>query len=404
MRAPTAVAALLVAVTGVLLVFALVLNTGQAAPEGPSDAAAIALMLALLAFPATGYVLASRRPRNPIGWLFLLFGLGFFGALGLEEYAVRTLVTDPGSLPFGIWAAWVSSWMWIFWMAPVALAILLFPDGRLATPRARPLLWLVVLWAGLQFIMAGLAQRALPSERLAAFSNPLAVDALAPLASLEEVTVVGWLFILLAPIPTMVFRLRRAHGRERLQLRWFAYATGLVLAVALLLVAAESVMTFLGVEPAGLDDILWFAFIASFAGLPLATAIAILRYRLYDIDLLINRTLVYGAVTALLAATYFGSVVLIQASLRPFTAGSEFAVAASTLLVAALFQPLRRRVQDAVDRRFYRSRYDAARTLDAFGLRLRDEVDLDSVRADLLDVVRETVRPAHASVWLRERR
>jgi hypothetical protein len=398
---PAALAAVLVAVTGVLLVFALVLNTGQAAPEGPSDAAAIALMLALLAFPATGYVLASRRPRNPIGWLFLIFGLGFFGALGLEEYAVRTLVTQPGSLPFGIWAAWLSSWMWILWMASVALTILLFPDGRLATTRARPLLWLVLLWAGLQFILAGLAPRPLPAERLAAFSNPLAIDALAPLASLEGITGVGVLFLLLAALATLLLRLRRAHGRERLQLRWFAYAAGLVLTVALLLLLTGALTTLLRADLGGIEDLVWFAFIASFAGLPLATAIAILRHRLYDIDLLINRTLVYGAVTALLAATYFGSVVLIQASLRPFTAGSEFAVAASTLLVAALFQPLRRRVQNAVDRRFYRSRYDAARTLDAFGLRLRDEVDLDSVRADLLDVVRETVRPAHASLWLR---
>jgi hypothetical protein len=143
-------------------------------------------------------------------------------------------------------------------------------------------------------------------------------------------------------------------------------------------------------------------FVLALIALPIGTAVAILRYRLYDIDLLINRTLVYGLLSAALAATYFTGVVVLQAALRPLTGGSEVAVALSTLTVVAVFAPLRRRIQTAVDRLFYRSRYDAGRTLDAFGAALRDEVDLDSVRADLLDVVGATLRPAHASLWLRE--
>lgn len=401
MTRPTTVATLLATVTGVLLVCALALNTGQSAPDGPPDAAALAIMVALLSFPVTGYLLASRLPRNPIGWLFLLVGLGFFGTFGLEEYAVRALVTEPGSLPLGIWAAWASSWIWILWMAPIALAILLFPDGRLATPRARPLLWLIGLWTLVQSVLAAFAPRGLSSERLASFANPVGIDAVASLAMVEEVTGVGFTLVMLSALGTLVFRLRRARGRERLQLRWFVYAAALMLSVVLLLLAVEAGVAFFGLPQTGLDEFLWFAFISSFAGLPLAAAVAILRYRLYDIDVLINRTLVYGAVTALLAATYFGAVVLIQALLRTFTSGSELAVAASTLLVVALFHPLRRRVQEAVDRRFYRSRYDAARTLDAFSSRLRDQVELDAVRADLVGVVHETIRPAHASVWLR---
>lgn len=401
MTRTTALASLLVTLTGLLLVFALALNTGPAAPDGPPDAAALAIMVALLSFPVTGFLLAARLPRNPIGWLFLLVGLGFFGAFGLEEYAVRALVTEPGSLPLGIWAAWVSSWIWIFWMAPVALAFLLFPDGRVATPRARPLVWLIGLWTLTQFVLAAFAPRALPSERLAAFANPVGIDAVAALATVEEVTGVGFTLVMLSSLGTLVLRLRRARGRERLQLRWFVYAAAVLLGVALLLLAVEALVTFFGLPQTGLDELLWFAFISSFAGLPLAAAVAILRYRLYDIDVLINRTLVYGAVTGLLAATYFGTVILVQAALRPFTAGSELAVAASTLFVVALFQPLRRRVQRTVDRRFYRSRYDAALTLDAFSARLRDQVELDAVQADLVGVVHETIRPAHASLWLR---
>jgi hypothetical protein len=199
---------------------------------------------------------------------------------------------------------------------------------------------------------------------------------------------------------SQVRRFRRSTGAERQQLKWFLasmvfLAVVLVPAVALLYgeseASASSSQRYAGRALAAVATV----------AVPIAIGVAILRYRLYDIDVLINRTLVYGAVTALLAATYFGAVVFIQALLRPFTSGSELAVAASTLLVVALFQPLRGRIQDVIDRRFYRSRYDAVRTIDTFSSRLRDEVELDAVRADLVAVVYDTIRPAHASVWLR---
>ena len=195
---------------------------------------------------------------------------------------------------------------------------------------------------------------------------------------------------------SLIVRYRRARTDERLQLRWVVYAGCAALVMML-------VGVFLFTQPEPVRS-LFRPFTLSPILIPIAAAIAILRYHLYDIDVLINRTLVYGAVSATLAATYIAAVVLLQAVLRPVTGGSEFAVALSTLLVVALFQPIRSRTQDAVDRRFYRARYDAARTIDAFSARLRGDVELDSVRADLIAVIYDTIHPAHASVWLRSRR
>jgi hypothetical protein len=195
----------------------------------------------------------------------------------------------------------------------------------------------------------------------------------------------------------VVIRFRRSRGIERLQIKWFFYAVGLVLLAFAVLFPPAFIGT---VIP---SEIFFFTFNFSFMLIPLSVGVAILRYRLYDVDRLINRTVVYGVTTGTIGLTFFAGVVVLPALLRPVISGSEIAVAASTLVSFALFQPIRRRVQSAVDRRFYRSRYDAARTLDAFSVRLRDEVDLDAVRADLIDAVRRTVQPAHASVWLRER-
>jgi hypothetical protein len=196
----------------------------------------------------------------------------------------------------------------------------------------------------------------------------------------------------------VVIRFRRSRGVERLQIKWFLYAVGVVL----LAIATLFSLSFIGNWIT--DEILFFMFTFTFMLIPLSIGVAILRYRLYDIDHLINRTVVYGVTTGAIGLTFFAGVVVLPALLRPLISGSEVAVAVSTLFSFALFQPMRARVQQAVDRRFYRSRYDAARTLDAFSVRLRDEVDLDSVRGELLDAVGTTLSPAHASVWLRERR
>jgi hypothetical protein len=215
-------------------------------------------------------------------------------------------------------------------------------------------------------------------------------DAVGPLLGVAFVVAAG----------SVLARVRRAHGLERQQLKWFGYAGGIVGFAVLALLAMEIVRPLVG-DPLG--PFPWVAFVLSFNAIPIAAAIAILRYRLYDIDLLIKRSVVYGATSAALAVTFFIGIIALQPALRPLTSGSELAVAASTLAAFALFQPIRRRVQDAVDRRFDRSRYDAARTLDAFADRLRDEVDLDALRGELLGAVRTTMAPAHASLWLRER-
>jgi hypothetical protein len=229
--------------------------------------------------------------------------------------------------------------------------------------------------------------------------NPLAVAGLAPIDVLLTQTLgVPLGFGLLAISWTAVIvRFRRSRGVERLQIKWFLYAVGVVL------LAFATLFPLAFITNAISGDIFFFTFTFTFMLIPLSIGIAVLRYRLYDIDVLINRTLVYGATTGAIAITFFGGIVVLPALLRPIISGSEVAVAVSTLVCFALFQPLRGRIQEAVDRRFYRSRYDAARTLDEFGVRLRDEVALDAVRADLLDAVRETVQPVHASVWLRER-
>jgi hypothetical protein len=193
----------------------------------------------------------------------------------------------------------------------------------------------------------------------------------------------------------VVIRFRRSHGIEQLQIKWFFYAVGVVL----LAFATLFPLAFIGTVIA--NEIFFFTFTFSFMLIPLSVGVAILRYRLYDIDRLINGTVVYGVTTGAIGLTFFGGIVVLQTLLRPFTSGSEVAVAVSTLISFALFQPSRAWVQHAVDRRFYRSRYNAVRTLDDFSVQLRDEVDLDAVRGGLLDAVGETVQPAHASVWLR---
>jgi hypothetical protein len=216
-----------------------------------------------------------------------------------------------------------------------------------------------------------------------------------------------FLMSLLLSTASLVARYRQARGPERLQLKWFLYAFLLVIATFFLGIVVGPLLygDLAAAERAPLYVVWWsIVWPTTFMTVPIAIGIAVLRYRLYDIDVLINRTLVYGLLTAALAATYFAGVVVLQAALRPLIGGSEVSVALSTLFVLALFAPLRRRIQTAVDQRFYRSRYDAQRTLDTFGARLRDEVDLDDVRADLVAVVGDTLRPAHVSLWLREAR
>jgi hypothetical protein len=349
--------------------------------------------LLILAFSSVGALVASRRPGNSIGWLFL--GGAFVwiaGELALE-YAVYSLVTSPGTLPAGQWAAWFgASARGVGWFLIVILLLLLFPNGRLPSPRWRPVLWGALVYIAFFALAVWLSPRSF-DLRLAPYeSNPLGLGS-ANMALLLDIAYLTFPLLIVASGAAVIVRFRRSRGDERLQIKWFAYAVALMV-VVFLIWFSFAVMGFAAGSA--------LMFTVPLVGLPVAVGVAILRHRLYDIDLVINRTLVYAALTALLAATYVICVVALQQVFRVLTGGeSQLAVVASTLAIAALFGPLRRRVQTFIDRRFYRTKYDARRTLEAFSARLRDETDVGELSNDMLGVVHETVRPEHASLWLR---
>jgi hypothetical protein len=276
-------------------------------------------------------------------------------------------------------------------MPTVTLFPLLFPTGRLLTPRWRPMVWLSVLTIVLLTVSEALRPGQLPEYSV---DNPFGVDGIETV--LEPVGSVLMVVTALASITSLVIRFRRSRGDERQQIKWVAMAA--VGFVALFAVASV-VQTVLDLEDTGFAIML-----AAFLVVASGVAVAMLRYRLYDIDVVINRALVYGSLTALLAATYLGSVLLLQLLLSRFTEGSGLAVAASTLAAAALVRPGRARIQTIVDRRFFRQKYDAARTLAQFGDRVRREVDLDGISAELIAVAFETMRPAHVALWTQRSR
>ncbi len=348
----------------------------------------LAFMPTLLVFALIGAVIASRMPANPIGWLFLLQAQlqGIYAlTFGYAYYAVGV---DPG-LPAPEYAGWVSSWITPVAPVGVALALLLFPDGRHVSPRWRVVAWACAPLYAFIFVDYGLAPG--PLEELPPLDNPIAGPEW--LASIHADA--GILVVLLAAVASLIVRFRRSHGLERQQVKWIAYAAGLV---GTFLIVSGIATTIFGADESTDSNAAGWVFAGVFSGLPIAAGIAILRHGLYDVDVVIRRTLIYGVLTATLAAGYLGGVLLAQLVIG---ADSGLAVAASTLLMAALFRPARSRIQELVDRRFYRRRYDATQTLEAFGGRLRHEFDLEAVGADLRGVVRDTVQPAHVSLWLR---
>jgi hypothetical protein len=351
----------------------------------------IAFVAVQLAAATTGAVVASRLPEHPIGWIFLGMGAGLALAFAANSWAEVGLGTDTGPLPGDELAAWLGSWLFIpAVFGPLLFLLLLFPTGHLLSRRwQRPARGLFGL---LGLALVGLAFA--PSEvgpEGHQVPNPLA----APGALGEAMDLLDTVTNLLAPLgfgialTAMVLRVRRSHGVERQQVKLFTLAAA-VAAAGL----AGSIVTS-GIAA----DAFFLVGMVGLAALPVAAGVAILRYRLYDIDVVIRRTLVYGGLTATLAGAYVGSVLLLQLLLSP---DSDLAIAGSTLAVAALFRPLRSRIQELVDRRFFRSRYDAARTMEGFGVRLRDEVELESVSGELLTVAVDTMQPAHVSLWLRE--
>ena len=346
-------------------------------------------------YPTVGALVASRRPENPGGWLLCLYGLAISISYSCAEYAIYALLAEPNSLPAGEAMAWIVSWMLPIIVGIPAFLYLLFPTGRLPSRR-----WRWVAWLTGVLVLAGVITSAFSSGALMGvlgpIRNPLGVEGFTSIytALLYIISTVA----LGAVVLSVFMRLRHAIGVERQQIKWFAYA------------AAGSVIV-TGVAnliPIVVDTPLWFERmgfalnIAFIPAIPIAIGIAILRYRLYDIDLLINRTLVYGTLTAMLVALYFVGIVVLQRVFVFLTSEqSTLAVVASTLLIAALFNPLRRRIQSFIDRRFYRRKYDAAKTLQGFSAQLRDETDLHALSDDLVGVVRETMQPAHVSLWIR---
>jgi hypothetical protein len=349
--------------------------------------------VSLLVFVGVGLLLVLRLPLQPVGWLLLAAGTLFELSFAASAYSVAAFIRWPGTPPLEIGFAWIPA------LGCVFVAMTLFPTGRLPSRRWRLPVAVMVMTDAL-LLLGALVTPELqippptgnPGAPLTVV-NPHAINgALAALLAYVYWSPLTYI-VFLIPVAAILARFRNATGNERQQLKWFAYTSSMAM-MFFVVSAIVPLFSYL----AGLGPLV--AIIAMDL-IPISVAIAILRYRLYDIDLLINRTLVYGVTSGAIALTFFAGIVLLQALLRPFTSGSEVAVAVSTLVSFALFQPLRSRVHDAVDRRFDRSRYDAARTLDAFSVRLRDEVDLDSVRAELVDAVQRTVQPAHASIWLR---
>ena len=357
--------------------------------------------LTFSAFPIVGVVIASHRPENPIGWLFCIIGLANGLYFFSDEYAFYTLVHRPGVLPGGVWLVWSQLWTAFIMWSLMFFSLLLFPTGRLPSPRWRPIAWALagvfILVTALFVIKPGPMEGITPTV-----DNPTGIEAAASIAKLAEEVLPTLFLIVVAAPASVIVRFWRSRGEERLQLKWLAYAAGIWVGVTGLDVLNQYVVHDRLIGHA--TDILYGAGVAP---IPIAVGIAILRYRLYDIDFLINRTLVYGALTVMLAAVYFGGVTATQAIFRTLTGQEEqpqLAIVVSTLVIAALFMPLRRRIQGFIDRRFYRRKYDARETLEAFSAKLRDETDLDALSEDLVGVVRETMQPAHVSLWLRPNR
>ena len=319
-----------------------------------------------------GAIVASRRPENPIGWLLLLSGLAIsinhFGA----QYAIYALLAQPGSLPAGEALAWIASWLLPIYSGLQVFYLLLFPTGRLPSRRWRPLAWLTVAYILVGVILSAFSSGAYLGS-LGPIRNPLGIEGFTNFYKALLYTVSPLLYVAVAL--SLLMRLRRAVGVERQQLKWLAYSAA-IFALGIVLI----------VIPIAIDTPSWYEwvgtaiFTASGAAITISIGIAILRYRLYEIDTLINRTLVYGSLTVTLVALYFGGIVVLQRFFVLLTGQqSTLAVVASTLVIAALFNPLRRRIQSFIDRRFYRRKYDAVKTLEAFTAKLRNETDREAL-------------------------
>jgi hypothetical protein len=353
----------------------------------------VVLVVGFGAFAAAGALVVVKRPNNPIGWILAAVALMVAVFPAGDSYAAYVMSTRGRPDVLAILGAWAQSWYWYLLISLVFIYLpMLFPDGRLLSRRW---LWVAVppgIATLATVVLGGLTDTLSGQNVDYRIENPIGIEGLAPV---EELPVFGALGVLLGvgvlgAITSVAVRYRRSRGIERQQMKWFLYPAAFLLLFF--------VIDYLPGIVGGL------VFAAIVIGQPVAIGIAVLRYRLYEIDIIINRTLVYGSLTVLLVAVYFAGVTTAQVLFRALTGQEQqpqLAIVVSTLAIAALFNPLRRRIQAFIDKRFYRNKYDAAKTLEAFSARLRDETDLEALGAELEGVVRETMQPAHVSLWLR---
>jgi len=395
-----------VAMYAAAFVFAfLALNVADPVKRVSSGGIGVLLVyLPFLAFPIVGALIASRRPGNPIGWICLTVGL-FWMSFALRDASNAYALASTGTVATSVT---LDALLKADWVVPVVLLgvymVLLFPDGRMPSRRWRP--FALFAGAAMALIPVVFVFAPGPLEGHPGVRNPFGLE---QYPWLQGVTVFGVLLLplcVLISAASLVLRYRRSGAEVREQIKWLAFAASFVGVTYLSLVIVglffvPALFSSKETTPVLLSLIQGLV-LMSFAGVPTAIGFAVLKYHLYDIDIIINRALVYGALSAVLVLIYVGSVVGMQALFRALTGQeSTLAVVASTLAIAALFDPLRRRIQAFIDRRFYRRKYDAARTLEAFSVRLRDESDLQTLNNDLVGVVNETMAPAHVSLWLR---
>ncbi len=360
--------------------------------QGENSMEDLVLFVGFGMFAAVGALLVAKRPENRVGWVMGAAALimGVFPAG--ESYAAYVMTTRGRPDALAVLGAWANGWYWLVLLALVFIYLpLLFPDGRLLSRRWLPVAVLPAIGIVGIMVLGSLAETFKGQTLDYRIENPIGVEGLANIEELPAFVVLTGIYAIgaVGALASLAVRFRRSRGTERQQLKWFLFAAAPILTIPMENYLPEFVESFM---------LAWVVL-----GFPAAIGIAVLRYRLYDIDLVINRTLVYAALTASLAAVYLGSVVGLQRLLTPLTGeGNQLAVVASTLLIAALFGPLRRRVQGFIDRRFYRRKYDAQKTLESFSAKLRGASDLDGLNDELLVVVRETVQPEHASLWLRK--
>jgi hypothetical protein len=364
-----------------------------------------------LAFPILGALVASKRPRNPIGWILLADGFLWMVLAVTDSYFLYG-VARPGSVPYPVAVGTLGN-QWL-WMPTVGLLgiylLLLFPDGRFPSRRWRLLAWLSGVAIFAFSVAEGLSPG--PLENQGGVQNPFGLE------GLPWLPVAGYVFAPLLPLcilasaMSLVLRYRRSGGEVRQQIKWVAFVASVagLLYLCAMIIGQYFTLTWDGANPPSSPwwlDLLFSAAVLGFAGVPAAIGLAVLKYRLYDIDIIINRSLVYGPLTVMLVAIYFGGVATMQTLFRALTGQEQqpqLAVVISTLAIAALFNPMRKRIQYFIDSRFYRRRYDARKTVEAFSARLRDETDLETLNRDLAAVIEETLQPAHVSLWLRPER